>query len=167
MKKKIPFDKLKAELLKNQHNIKPATIKTWKHRGEMPDPEFYEQRKQVKPETQSRILEKLETDWINISRLEQKAQLIFDVRAGDYTMSVAQAASINKDLLSIKNILKAFVSNPNDSTLKKIILDKRIKHFVIFKGHKKAIDRFQKGMFVREDEYREMKGIVKVEVSKI
>lgn len=146
------YEETLARSIISKHGLSPSVLKTWKHRGAIPSryqDEHYDNSGPAALKDTIRMVEITQLPELCTAAFTSvKYRKVVDVtkyhRKGvraSKNFTAAEVIAFKSEVARLRNLLRAFSTSGNEKALKAIIADARIKHYVLFSGHKRMLSR--------------------------
>lgn len=166
----IPFSEEKAAELAAAYEISPKTVRVWRFRGRIParyDAGFLPSRPAARKDT-LRVIEVCQLPAINAAAFTSIGyRKIVDVtrhnlrgKRASKNFTAAEVLAFRQEITRLRNKLRLFLNTGSEATLKDVIADMRIKHYVLFADHKRMLGRLCHKLSAYEHELEECRVLV-------
>lgn len=148
----MKYDETTAKALQKKYDIPSVTLRVWKSRNAIPDHwQDGDVRNRADEKDQKRIIEIISLEALKYSAFTSISKSQFsDVKryyqsAGRQnkpaSFTQSEIIAFKSEIVRLRNFLRKFLNKPNEAGLLAIFAENRIKHFVLFREHRKMIYR--------------------------
>ena len=119
----IPFDEKKAEEMAAERGLSSATVKTWKHRGFIPDAKEW-----ASDSDTAAVVAVLSLEQVVYNNLKSfEGDRANTIKKGQSNVLATELDLFREEVEGIRLLINNALQTPTDSTIKKVLMDSRLR----------------------------------------
>lgn len=162
----MKYDEKKAQDIIRRFRLADVTMKTWKHRGTIPDqyadpgydpsgPALLKDTKRVIDITQLPEINAAAFTSVGYRKIVDVSRHHLRGKRASQSFTEKEVLAFKSEVTRLRNKLRAFTKTGGEKELKAVIADDRIKHYVLFAGQKRMLGRLYRRLSAYEYEIEE------------